>query len=242
MSIGSTRVNFQQLHHLLTHAANLRSEIERAPKTLQMHKDKLAKQEQTLKDYLENSRKAKVHMHEKEGTLKDLNQKIDKWEGQVNSVNTKKEFDALKHEVAAAKAQCKKIEDEILEAMTDIETRTARQPELEKELAAAKTKTAQLIDDIQTRRNEFTTQLAEALTQITALEETMIPDVRAAYNRLKESQGAEALAIVENRTCRACYTTLTAQNYNDLLHGRLVPCKMCGRILYIEPQVAKEGE
>jgi predicted nucleic acid-binding Zn-ribbon protein len=233
-------VSFQDLHRLLTLAANLRSEIDRAPKTLQAHKDRLAKQEQALKDYLDATRKTKVHQSEKEGALKDLNQKIDKWEGQINSVNSKKEFDALKHETANAKAQCKKLEDEILAAMTEVESRSSRQPEMEKELAAAKVKTAQLIDDLQTRRNEFTTQLAEALAQITALEEAMSPDLRAAYTRLKESQGAEALALVENRTCRACYTTLTAQNYNDLLHGRLVPCKMCGRILYLEQQAAKE--
>jgi predicted nucleic acid-binding Zn-ribbon protein len=233
-------VSFQQLHHLLSHAANLRNEIDRAPRTLQMHKDRLAKQEQDLKDYIEATRKAKVHQHEKEVSLKELNQKIDKWEGQVNSVNTKKEFDALKHEIAAAKEQCKKLEDEILEAMTDVETRTARQPEVEKEVAAAKTKTAQLIDEIQKRRNQFTEQLAEALKQIGEIEAAMIPDVRAAYLRLKEAQGDQALALVDNRTCQACYTTLTAQNYNDLINGRLVLCKMCGRILYLEQQPASE--
>lgn len=232
-------VSFQELHRLLTHGANLRSEIDRAPKTLQMHKDKLAKQEQDLKDYLDNTKKAKVHLHEKEVTLKELNTKIDKWEGQINSVSTKKEFDALKHETATAKAQCKKLEDEILEAMTDVEIRSSRQPQLEKDLAAARTKTAQLIDDLQTRRNEFTTQLAEVLKQIAAIEETMIPDLRAAYTRLKDAQGADALALVENRTCRACYTTLTAQNYNDLANGRLVPCKMCGRILYLEAKASE---
>lgn len=227
-------VSFKELHHLLTHAANLRSEIDRAPKTLQMHKDRLAKQEQELKDYLESTRKAKVHQHEKEVSLKELNLKIDKWEGQINSVNSKKEFDALKHEIAGAKEQCKKLEDQILEAMTDIETRSARQPELERELAAAKTRTAQLIDEIQNRRNEFTQKLADVNQQIETLESAMIPDVRAVYNRLKEAQGDQALALVDNRTCQACYTTLTAQNYNDVMNGRLVLCKMCGRVLYLD--------
>jgi predicted nucleic acid-binding Zn-ribbon protein len=234
-------VPFQELHRLLAHAANLRSEIDLAPKKLQMHKDKLAKQEQELKDYLESTRKAKVHQHEKEVSLKELNLKIDKWEGQINSVNSKKEFDALKHEIAGAREQCRKLEDQILEAMTDVETRSSRQPELERALAAAKTKTAQLIDDLQSRRNEHTTQLAAALEQIAAIEETMLPDLRATYLRLKEAQGDQALALVRTRTCQACYTTLTAQMYNDLLNGRLVPCKSCGRILYLETAPAAEA-
>ena len=150
MSIGP-RVDFQELHRLLTHAANLRSEIDRAPKMLQLHKDKLAKQELDLKDFLDSTRKAKVHQSEKEGALKDLNQKIDKWEGQINSVNSKKEFDALKHETANAKAQCKKIEDEILELMTDVKAVVAP-TSARKGAGRGEDQDAQLIDDIQTRR------------------------------------------------------------------------------------------
>jgi predicted nucleic acid-binding Zn-ribbon protein len=47
------------------------------------------------------------------------------------------------------------------------------------------------------------------------------------------ARGADAMAAVENRTCTACYTEITAQNYHELILGQLVVCKSCGRILYL---------
>ena len=38
---------------------------------------------------------------------------------------------------------------------------------------------------------------------------------------------------VQGRTCTACYTEITAQNYNDLLQGNFVICQSCGRMLYL---------
>jgi predicted nucleic acid-binding Zn-ribbon protein len=231
MSNGALR--FRELHHLLSHAANLRSELERGPKTLQLYKDRLTKQEQEIKDYQEGTRKLKVGILEKESALKAKNQQIEKYEGQVNSVNSKKEYDALKTEIANAKKECGKLEDEILEAMTQVDARAARFPQLEKELEEAKRKTAQLIDEIQTRRNGYTDQLAEAQKQIQELEANLPETFRVQYERERDSRGDDALAAIIDRTCQACYTTITAQSYNDLANGRLVLCKSCGRILYL---------
>ena len=58
-------------------------------------------------------------------------------------------------------------------------------------------------------------------------------DVRALYDRLVAAKGDSAMASVQDRTCSACYTEITAQSQNDLLQERLVFCKNCGRILYL---------
>jgi predicted nucleic acid-binding Zn-ribbon protein len=232
-TMSSAAQLFRQLHHLLGHSANLRTELDGAPKKLQAHKDRLAKQEQELKDYQENTRKLKVAIMEKESALKSKNQQIEKYEGQVNLVSSKKEFDALKHEIANTKQECSKLEDEILHAMTEVDGRTAQVPKLEKDLEEAKKKTAQLIDEIQTRRNQYTDQLAEAQKQVADLEANLPPEFLAQYQRERNARGEDSLAAVVSKTCQACYTTLTEQNYNNLLSGRLVLCKSCGRILYL---------
>jgi predicted nucleic acid-binding Zn-ribbon protein len=50
---------------------------------------------------------------------------------------------------------------------------------------------------------------------------------------LVAAKGDSAMASVQDRTCSACYTEITAQSQNDLLQERLVFCKNCGRILYL---------
>ena len=57
-------------------------------------------------------------------------------------------------------------------------------------------------------------------------------DMRA-YDRLIASKGEDAMSPVENKNCIACYTGITAQNYHDLVQGKFLLCKSCGRILYL---------
>jgi predicted nucleic acid-binding Zn-ribbon protein len=41
------------------------------------------------------------------------------------------------------------------------------------------------------------------------------------------------MAEVQNRTCMACYTEITAQALNNLSIGQFILCKNCGRALYL---------
>jgi predicted nucleic acid-binding Zn-ribbon protein len=57
--------------------------------------------------------------------------------------------------------------------------------------------------------------------------------VREEYQRLVRARGEDALAPVQGRTCAACYTEITSQQFQDLMPGQLALCKSCARILYL---------
>jgi len=158
---------------------------------------------------------------------------VEKHEKQLNEATSRKEYDTLRVEIESDKKVCSKIEDQILDVMAEIETRTVQIPEYEKAIKKAKEDTARVISDIQTRRNEFTDRLNEALKSIHEVQASLPDDVRALYDRLVAAKGESAMASVVGRTCSACYTEITAQNENDLRQERLVLCKNCGRILYL---------
>ena len=82
------------------------------------------------------------------------------------------------------------------------------------------------LTDLKRQHDEVRKQLAE--------HEALLPDdIKPAYDRLIASKGEDAMSAVENKNCIACYTGITAQNYNDLVQGRFLLCKSCGRILYL---------
>src|SRR5581483_1892469 len=85
--------------------------------------------------------------------------------------------------------------------------------------------------------NEKLASLKEQLSQTQAqLEqgEAQIPaSFRVVYDRIVASKGPDALTAVLNKTCSACYTEITSQNYSDLMSERFVVCKSCGRIQYL---------
>jgi predicted nucleic acid-binding Zn-ribbon protein len=223
----------RELHRLHRHAEDLRTQINRGPQTIKAHQEKTAKLEELLHQAQDSIKKLKVTLHDKEVTLKAQQQVVAKHEKQLNEVTSRKEYDALRSEIENDKKACTKIEDAMLEVMEEIETRNLQIPEYEKAVKKGKEDTAKVIDDVQTRRNEFTDRLNEALKSVREIETSLPDDVRALYERLVAAKGESAMSAVQGRTCTACYTEITAQNHNDLLQEKLVLCKSCGRILYL---------
>jgi predicted nucleic acid-binding Zn-ribbon protein len=193
----------------------------------------VTRQEEAVHEANDTLKRLKMMSHEKEGRLKATLQQIDKHERQLNEAGSKKEYDALKTEIAADKKKCQELEDEILGHMGEIEERTAQLPQLDKALRQAKEEYVDFEKNSQGRILGLREQLNQALRGIQEVEATLPVDVRAQYDRLVAARGEDAMAHVEHRTCMACYTEITAQNYNDLMLSQFVLCKSCGRALYL---------
>jgi uncharacterized protein len=223
----------REIHRLRRHARDLQSEIERGPRLQRAQQTKVTKQEEAVREAHDALKRLKMVSHEKEGQLKATLQQISKHERQLNEAGSKKEYDALKTEIAADKKKCQGLEDEILGCMAEIEERTAQLPELEKGVQQAKTEYADYEKNFQSRSTALSEQLNQAFRGIKEVESTLPADIRPQYDRLVTARGEDAMAPVEHRTCMACYTEITAQSYNDLMLSQFVLCKSCGRALYL---------
>jgi uncharacterized protein len=225
--------SLREVHRLRRHVKNLQEEIDRAPRQLKAQQAKVARQEEILKDAQETLKKTKVTIHEKEVTLKTTHAQIAKHKKQQNEAGGKKEYDALNSEIAADQKTLSKLEDEILTAMGEVEEKTALHPELEKNVQKAKTELAAFEKGSTERLGELTGQLQLAQGQLKEVEATLPEDIRPQYDRVIAARGEDALSLIQNRNCTACYTGITAQNYNDLMNGMFILCKSCGRIMYL---------
>jgi predicted nucleic acid-binding Zn-ribbon protein len=107
----------REIHRLRRHAKDLESEIERIPRLLTGQLTKVTRQEEALKDANEALKRLKVANHEKEGLLKATLLQITKHGDQLNAASSKKEYDALKVEIASDKKKSQELEDAILEGM-----------------------------------------------------------------------------------------------------------------------------
>jgi predicted nucleic acid-binding Zn-ribbon protein len=225
--------SLREVHRLRRHLKNLQDEIDRAPRQLKAQQAKQARQEELLRDAQEALKKIKVTIHEKEVSLKTIHGQIAKHKKQLNESGGKKEYDALQSEIAADQKTLQRLEEETLTAMGDTEERTAQLPDLEKNLQRAKTEFAEFQKGSGERLANLTGQLQQAQQQLNEVEATLPADIRPQYDRVIAARGEDALSLVQARNCTACYTGITAQNYNDLLNGRFILCKSCGRILYL---------
>jgi predicted nucleic acid-binding Zn-ribbon protein len=226
----------REIHRLRRHAVELQGRVEQGPRMLRAQQGNVTKKEEALRQAQDEIKKLKVAIHEKEVSLKTRNQQIVKHEKQLNQAAGKKEYDALKLEIETDRKEVPKLEDAILDAMAEVEDKTARLPEWEKALQQAKADLAAYERDSGARLAALAEEREKVLRQLAEIEASIPPDVREPYDRITKVRGEDALAAVVDRTCSACYTEITAQGYNELLAERFVLCKSCGRILYLPAQ------
>jgi uncharacterized protein len=226
-------VLFRELHRLRRFAHDLQEQIDRLPRQQKAQQSKVARQEESLRQAHDALKHLKVDIHSKEGTLKATHGQIAKYQKQLNGAESKKEYDALQHEINDAKASCERLEEEILAGMAESEQKTAQLPELEKAVRQAKEEHAKFEAGIQERLTGYRTQLAETQQQLQEREAAMPANLRPQYDRVVAAQGHEAMSSVDGRSCAACRTEITAQQYCELQQELFVVCKSCGRFLHL---------
>src|SRR5579884_3020956 len=226
-------VVIREAHRLRQTAADLQERINRFPLQLKAQQARVARQEEAQRDAAETLKRLKVTVHDNEVTLKTTHGQIKKYEKQQDTAGSKKEYDALQHEIAAAREKCQRLEDDILTGMGDIEERTAKLPDLEKAVQDAR---AELTRWQKTAREQLTTQQADLVRTLAELKqvEANLPEKHhTVYNRIVAAKGADAFAAVDGRTCTGCGTEITAQTLNELKAQSFVVCRSCERILYL---------
>jgi predicted nucleic acid-binding Zn-ribbon protein len=240
--MASTAELMREIHRLRRFARDLQEQIDRAPLQLKAQKTKVTRHEDAAHDNQEAIKKLKVAVHDKEVSLKTTHGQIAKHQKQLNEAGSKKEYDALQAEIAADRAKCEKLEEEILAAMTETDERTAKAPELEKAVQTVREEFARWDKDSGARLAGVKQQLGETQARLKEVEATVPPRIRSDYDRILRGMGADAFAAVEDRGCTSCRSEITAQQYNELLMGGFVVCKSCGHILYLPEKTRLDSE
>ena len=226
-------VILREIHRLRRHAKDLQNRIEQMPRQLKLQQGTVARQEELLREAQEVVKRLKVKIHEEEVSLKATLTQVAKHEKQLNDITSKKEYDALKAEIATERGKVSKLEDAILGAMGEAEERAAQLPELEKAVREAKKNFTEFERGVQGRQDALAEEHRQSQQKLAEVEATLPQDeLRTKYEREIRVRGEDALSGVQGRTCLACYTEITAQHYNELQQDQFVLCISCGRILY----------
>ena len=225
---------FRDCHRLRRHARNLQQEIDLGPRVLKEKQDWLASEDAAQKEAHEIIKRLKLKLKEDEGSLKQIEQLLDKLGTRAMQVTTMKEMDATKHETEIAQGKKSVLEDAILTGMTEIEDRTAHLPNDDKRGKDAKAEFARFEIDAKERFE----RLVEDLTLTTATlaeKDALIPaEAKPTYDRLVKTHGPDGLAAVKGKVCQQCRASITDQQLFELNRGKYFLCPRCGRTLYPE--------
>jgi uncharacterized protein len=173
-----------------------------------------------------------------EDEIADLNEKLKKYQGQLQTVKTNREYGALLNEIDVVKRDIRTREDEILALE---EAATAASAELERRNEAFPAEEAGYEEQMKEWRAEqalLSDEIARAEAKAKALREELDHRLLATFDRLSRVRAGIAVAKVDmvgpqTAACSVCHVRLRPQLLSDLRLAReTVTCESCKRILY----------
>lgn len=224
-----------EIHHIQRQLSELKSRLHRGPKMIQIQKDAVdrfrARLEQVRSEHHQLAQSAKY----KEEQLAQNEATLNRRKSQMQEAKTNKEFLALKMQVEADEAVNSSLADEAIAAMETAEEFAPNISAVEKELQTANEMLAKT--QIVTAEDSpmIEADIARCSALLTASEQYLPQGFREIYTRLAHSMGGEqALAQIDDQKyCGGCRHLIPIHFIAQVLHGKPVTCKSCGRLLYI---------
>jgi uncharacterized protein len=228
-----TAAALRELHRIHQQLAELRDRLERGPKQVRAREAGVSQLEARLAEARDKAKQTQIAVDRKQLDLKTGEQKVIDLRVKLNQANSNREYQSFLEQIAAAEMAGSVLSDEILEAMEKTDQLNAGVKEAEKNLAAGKQdldKTKQAVDQ---SASGIRTDVGRLESELTKAEQTLPTEVKADYQRVVRSKGADSLAAVDDGVCTGCGQQITLNMQNELQLSKLVFCKSCGRLLYL---------
>ena len=227
---------------VLKRLQSLKSKINELKESQELRKQDVQKKKTQIEDKkaLAEEKHEEKLSRQKEIDRKELDLKTDegeitKYNVQLNSIKTNKEYTALCTEIGSKKADMSILEDEILSTMSKLESVSEEYNKLQEDLRREEENLKDLVESVDADVKETDIEIEKIQNDqkkyIDALDENSLKH----YNRLSSIKGGKAVVAVLDNMCGGCSMKITAQTLNLLMgSNELVFCQSCSRILYLE--------
>ena len=223
----------KDLHTVQSELATSRSELQRCPLQLKARETDLTRRRTALDTDRERIKRCRMDIHEKEVSLKTGEDRVATLNAKLNQAKSNKEYDSLQEEIRTFAGSNGTLEEEILTLIDDEETLAEKIAEAERVVAEVETEVAKFKEVIDYKIEKLTARIKTLEAKEGEHEGELDSGTRADYRRLSKTKGVEAaLAGCDDSICQSCYTEQTAQQWSDLIMGRVVVCHTCGAMLY----------
>jgi uncharacterized protein len=228
-----TAAALRELHRLHQQLADLRDRLERGPKQVRVREANVAQLEARLAEARERAKQTQMAIDRKQLDLKSGEQKVVDLRVKLNGANSNREYQAFLEQIAAAEMAGSVLSDEILEGMEKVDQLGLATKEAEKNLASGKQELAKARQAVESSGATIRDDVARLEGELAQAERALPADLKADYDRVVRSKGADSLSAADDGVCLGCGQQITLNMQNELKLSRPVFCKSCGRLLYL---------
>ncbi len=176
---------------------------------------------------------AKVNQKNLELDITTREQSLQKYQQQMMSIKTNKEYDALVAEIDTIKEHISTAETELIETIDNI-------TELEKSLSEHSEKMAQIegnnkkqLDILQNKVDTIGDKMSDKMTARKDVASSIPRPTLSIYERVRRGKGGTVVVVVKKRACGACYKALTPKKVQEIKKAdKIHTCDNCGRLMF----------
>ncbi len=225
----------KRLQSLKNKINELEASQERRKQDVQKKKVQIEKE----KALAEKKHEAKIAVQKdidrKELNLKTNEGEITKFNVQLNSIKSNKEYSILVSEIGSKKADMSVLEDEILDTMSRLETANQEHEKATEVLRNEEESLKDLIKSVDAEVKGVDDEIEKIKNEQKKYVDLLDEYSLKHYNRLSNIKGGKAVVPVIGNVCGGCSMNIRAQTLNALMGGKdLVFCQSCSRILYLD--------
>jgi uncharacterized protein len=200
----------------------------------------IQEQEIKQKDLLSSLEKAKSTLHNfqkevhlQELRMKELSEKEKSKKKLLDDTSNQKEYSALKREIDSLKRLQHNFEKELVDSWNKLETAKKEHENIEKDLDLKISEINSTIEKA-TKDLKETKQLIEQYNKDRLDKEKGVPDEWLQKYNVMHLQVTNPVVPLVGQSCSACFQELTKQDFLDINKNKMMQCKGCFRLLYIE--------
>ena len=211
----------------------IQTEIKTLPQQQANLEAQLAASAASVEALKQKGRQVEVDRKKLELDVGTRNDSIAKLRTQQYETRKNDEFQAMGHEIERYENEIKKIEDEELELMMQVDKVKAELVEEEKKAGATKESISRQLVDLDEKSKTLESRLQELTKERAELAAKIDEDLLDRFERLFESKGDAAIVALEHNVCTGCHMKVTTATVMHAKAGKeIVSCEQCGRILY----------
>ena len=185
---------------------------------------------ETTKKTLEDAR---IKQHKLELDVKTKQQELEKYQQQMMSIKTNKEYDALVAQIDKIKGDVDVAETEILNTIDQITEVEKHIDDYKKQLDDTEENNKKQLSVLKEKMDSIGDKVAAKDKERQVVLGAVPRSILSVYERVRRGKGGDVVVSVKKRACGACYKSLTPKKAQEIRGGgKIFTCDYCGRILY----------
>ena len=167
-----------------------------------------------------------------EGDLKEAQENLARYQSQMNTIKTNREYDALTGEIESTKERIGFIEDEIILTLNETDELTTRLEEARKRLELLEQSNTDQLANLEREMGAVESKVKAKLDERSNITVRVTKNTLSVYERVRRGRGSPVVVALKKNACGACYKSQPPQRIQELRKGlTVITCDNCGRFL-----------